>query len=90
MIISNLNHCTTYNKNFRPQIVFKIDVQPDQINMVVLFWYLVKSDLSNVRNFTSVHWTHFLQGTSSHGHVQPVTLYNLQSSLLCWVDIKIS
>ena len=38
--------------------IFK--VQPDQINMAVLFWYHVKTDLASV--FTPVHWTsRFLQ-----------------------------
>ena len=32
--------------------------------MAVLFWYIVKSDLLSVHNFTSVHRTsHFLEGT---------------------------
>ena len=35
-------------------------IQPDQINMAVFFWYLVESDLSNVRCCT---WCYFLQGT---------------------------
>ena len=35
----------------------------DQMNMAVLFWYLVKSDWSSVRYCTGEHWTsHFLQG----------------------------
>ena len=39
-------------------------VQPDQINMAVVFWYLVKSDLSSVRYSPRIHWTsHVLQGT---------------------------
>ena len=30
----------------------------------VFFWYLVKSDMSSVRVYCSIHWTsHFLQGT---------------------------
>ena len=32
-------------------------VQRDQINMAVFFWYLVKSDLPTVRQCTYVHWT---------------------------------
>ena len=31
---------------------FKIYLQPDQINMAVLSWYLLKSDLSSVRYYT--------------------------------------
>ena len=39
-------------------------IQPDQKNMVVYIWYLVKSDLSSVSYCTRVRWTgHFLQGT---------------------------
>ena len=30
-------------------------LQPDQINMAAFFWYLGKSDLSNVRYFTCVN-----------------------------------
>ena len=38
-------------------------IQPDQINMTVLFWYLAESNAS-VRYGTYVHWTnHVLQGT---------------------------
>ena len=38
-------------------------VQRGQLYMAVLFWYLVKRDLSSVRVYSSVHWTsHFLQG----------------------------
>ena len=32
-------------------------VQPDQINMAMFFWYLVKRDLSSVRSCTLVDWT---------------------------------
>ena len=39
-------------------------VQSDQLNMAVLFWYLVNSDMSRVRYCTRVHWTsHFLHGS---------------------------
>ena len=31
--------------------------------MAVFFWYRVKSDLFSVRYCTSVHWSHFVQGT---------------------------
>ena len=42
------------------------DVQGDQLNMVVCFWHLVKSDLWSVQLlYSSVHWTsNFLQGTT--------------------------
>ena len=55
----NLYHCSAVGG------VGPLNVQGDQINMVVLFWYLVKSDLSSVPICsTSLHWTsHFLQGT---------------------------
>ena len=39
-------------------------VQGDQLYLAVCFWYLVKSDLSGLHAYSSVHWTcHFLQGT---------------------------
>ena len=42
----------------------KSDVQGYQLNMAVYFWYLVKSDLSSVYVYSSVHWaSHLLQGT---------------------------
>ena len=38
-------------------------IQPNQINMAELRWYLIKSDLCSVRY--CVNWTsHFLQGTA--------------------------
>ena len=46
--------------------------EPNQLNMAVFFWYLVKIDLSSTVYattyyiHTSVHWTsHFLQGTKN-------------------------
>ena len=40
-----------------------IGVQPDQIHMAVLFWYLVKSD-AWLRYYARVHWPSLdLQGT---------------------------
>ena len=39
-------------------------VQPEQINMAVVSWYLITSDLYSVCYCTRVNWTcHFLQGT---------------------------
>ena len=39
-------------------------IQGDQLNMVMFFWYFVKSDLSSIRCNTHVQWkSHFLQGT---------------------------
>ena len=42
-------------------------LQPDQLNMTVFFWYLVRGDLAVVRYCTPIHvrvdWTNnFLQG----------------------------
>ena len=38
-------------------------LQGDQLYMAVCFWYLVKSHLSSVRGYSSLHWPcHFLQG----------------------------
>ena len=34
-----------------------IPIQGDQLNMVVGFWYLVKSDLYSVHWYSIVHWT---------------------------------
>ena len=44
-----------------PIILVNVMLQGDKFNMAVSFWYLVKSDLSNVHFYTtSVHWTsHF-------------------------------
>ena len=42
-------------------------VQPDQLNMAVLFWYLVKNDAGQVR---------FYKLLELHGHVYLVTLYS--------------
>ena len=35
------------------------NLQGDQLNMAVCFWYLVNSDLSSVRFCTRVHWTSY-------------------------------
>ena len=36
----------------------------DQLYMDVCLWYPVKSEWSNVRMYSSIHWTgHLLQGT---------------------------
>ena len=45
-------------------------VQGDQLYMAMCFWYSVKSDLSDVRVYCSVHWTsHILKGTNGHLYV---------------------
>ena len=39
-------------------------IQGDQLNMILCFWYLLKSDLYSVHVYSIVHCTsHFLQGT---------------------------
>ena len=39
---------------------FIVYIQGDQSNMALFLWYLIKSDFSNVRYCTRVHWTsHF-------------------------------
>ena len=44
-------------------------VQGDQLNIAVFFWYLVKSDLSNVRYCACVHLTsRFSKEPENHGH----------------------
>ena len=46
-------------------------IQGDQLNIAVLFWYLVKSDLSSVRYCTRIHWTsHFLQRTRNTRRIE--------------------
>ena len=43
--------------------------------MAVLFWYLVKCDLTSVRVYSSLHWTsHFHKVPENHGHVYLVGL----------------
>ena len=45
-------------------------IQPDRINMAVLFWFLVKSDDSVRYCAVYVHLTsHVLQVPETHGHV---------------------
>ena len=45
-------------------------IQGYQLNMVVFFWYLVKSDLSKVHVYGNVQWiSHFLKVPEKHGHV---------------------
>ena len=50
--------------NTVPYLKTHTKVQGDQLYMAVFFWYLVKSDLSSVRVYISLHWkSHFLQVT---------------------------
>ena len=52
----------THNKNKSG------DIQPDQINMAVFSWYLVKRYLSSVGCYTGVHSTsHFYKLPETHG-----------------------
>ena len=63
-------------------------LQHEKINMAVYFWYLIKSDLSSVRNFNTVHWTSFfIQGTRYTqpcitGH--PVVNRSVSTNLTSW------
>ena len=43
--------------------------------MTVCFWYLVKSYLSSVRVYSSVHWTSHYLPEKKYGHVYLVGLY---------------
>ena len=43
-------------------------LQPDQINMVVLFWFVVKKDVG-VTYCTVAYTCPVLQGTKKNGHV---------------------
>ena len=43
-------------------VIFHIFLQVDQLDMAMLFWYLVQRDLSSVRQNSCLHWiVHFLQ-----------------------------
>ena len=46
-------------------------IQPDQINMAVLFWYLVESDLSSVGYCTEAYTRQVTvyKVPEKHGHV---------------------
>ena len=55
-----------------------INIQGDQLNIAVFFWYLWKKTcpISSVHVYYSIHWTSkFLQGTRKTGHVELVTLF---------------
>ena len=49
-IILGLLYCSIY---------YKTDIQPDQINMAVFYWYLVKTDLSSLRYCTRAQITFY-------------------------------
>ena len=60
--------------NLHPTIPFF----PDQINMAVFFWHLLKSDLASVRYcmYSEYPYT-FYKVPETHGHVLLVTLFIL-------------
>ena len=65
-------------------------VQNDQLYMTVLFWYLVKRDLSSVRYCKSYkHQYHFYKVPEQHDHVYLVRLYLPLSSLFSSDKIKV-
>ena len=46
---------------------YNYEIQGDQLNMIALFWYLEKSDLSSIHVYSSMPWTgHILQGTKKN------------------------
>ena len=65
----------TYQKHtaiyyWLPCTSHRCQIQGDQLNIAVYFWYFEKSDLSSQHVYSVVHWTsHFSQGTREHGHV---------------------
>ena len=73
------NHLyATHKVRPAPEQGAKDQLQPNQINMAVLFWYLVNSNFSSVRYWTRVYLTsHFSQGT---GKTRPETLVTLHYS----------
>ena len=59
--------------------------QGDQLNMIVFFLYLVKSDLFSVRLYSSVQWSHVLQGTRKKHVIYLFGLYyNQTESFIYW------
>ena len=66
------------------------NIQGGQLNMALCFWYLVKSDLSNVQcthGYRSVHWTLdkslFKSYLKTYSYVLLVTLY-MQTASSLW------
>ena len=53
--------CAGVFQHGKVEIIANDQVQPDQINMTVLFWSLVSSDLSSV----GIRTRHILQGTTN-------------------------
>ena len=48
----------------------RVELQGDQFNMAMFFLYLVKSDLSSVHVYISIHWTrNFYKVPEKHGYV---------------------
>ena len=67
-----------------------LSLQPDQINMAVLFWYLVKSDASvRFHTLTCTGQVTFYKVPEKHGHVQcTLYLFHKYSSLLTFLVHK--
>ena len=66
-----------YNSTLAGQVTF-YKVQPDQINMAVLFWYLLKSELSSVLvHYCTMHTgpVTYYKVAEQHKHVWMATLY---------------
>ena len=55
--------------NFFSFLMFLLTMQEDQLNMVVLFWYLVKSYLSSEHMYTLNIQVTFYKVPEKHGHV---------------------
>ena len=65
-----------------------IQVQFDQLNITVCFWYLVKRDLSSVRYYTVAYTSvTFYKVPEQHGYVYLVGLYAWRFSywLYIWI-----
>ena len=53
------------NDNFDSFPINTLNIQGDQLNMAVFFWYFVKTDLSSER--CSIHWTSY-KVPETHSH----------------------
>ena len=54
------------NDNFDSFPIYTLNIQGDQLNIAVFFWYFVKTDLSSER--CSIHWTSY-KVPETHSHV---------------------
>ena len=53
--LSSVINYISYNNPGTPEAIYRcIYIQPDQIDMAVLFWYLVKSDASIRKLYSNV------------------------------------